>query len=336
MSDLKEEPPSTITGHPYPALRLMELAAPPLRFGRQPTWKLPALPVEAPLIPAWNWHAVRDFPPGAEIVTLTENGPYLAALATVKIAHGALNHIGPYEYQPAPDDVAPGYYRITVPRWAFSGSIVSPLGDSARLETEDTVWVAAPTVSLLLELERDGYLGAFRIVDSWTAPVQNGFRTWAQTLRANRSQFLDQVEAVHPDGETAPAGCDCAPCRRYQRFEASVNEALTGMLTGAGTDTHRPDWAHTVYAAHSADMWKKAWRYSNSTRPLVAMPHLDEVIVPREDLQKAMEHTERPFQVDLSGRTVGALRILSYGHLEANLPTGSATTLADDEGRQQP
>lgn len=319
MTDVKEQP-QTVTGHPYPALRLMELAAPPLRFGRQPSWKTAALPVEAPLIPSWQWHACRDFPPGAEIVTLTENGPYLAALQSVTIAHGQLHHRGALDYRPAPADVVPGYYRITVPQWVFSGTIVSPLGDSARVESEDALWIAAPTLSLLLELEHGGYVGGFEIVNAYTAATSVSFRTWAQALRANRTQFLDQVEAAHADEQgQPPASCECKPCARYRRFERDVADAFTALLTGSAAGTHRPDWAHTVYAAHSADMWRKAWRYLGTDRSIVAMPHLDELRVLRNDLQGAMDRREPPFIVDLSGRTVGSLRVLSTGRLEAAL-----------------
>lgn len=316
----------------YPALSLMERACPPLRYGRQPLWRLPALPVEEPFVPAWNWHAVRDFAPGTETVTLDANGAYIGAINQAVIAHSQLNRVGRLEYYPAPRDVAPGYYRITVPDWAFSGAIVSPLGDSARLQTEEQIWILHPTLTLLLELAEDGHIGAFDITDSWTAPVQTRFRTWYERLRAARSQLLDQVAERHPAGRPDDEDkCRCHPCVRYNAFKEGYAAALSMMATGRQSKTYRPDWAQTVYATHSATMWRKAWRYTGTNRHLVSMGHVDELQILAEDLPGALAHHRPPFQWDPTGRRLGAMKAKRYGVLQENIPTGSAITAASPE-----
>lgn len=322
MNDLKEATDAATT---FPALGLMERACPPLRFGRPPTWQLPALPIDSPLIPSWDWYAVRDFYPGTEVVTLTANGGLLAAIGHVTVGHSQLNRVGRMEYPPAPRDVAPGYYRITIPHWAFGGTIVSPLGDSARLQTDEQVWIAAPTLTLLLELAEDGCLGRFTITDSWTAPVQISFRTWYERLRAQHTQLLDQIEAQHPDGiPAASVHCACLPCTRLHAFDHGITTALAAVAAGTKSGTHRPDWADAVYATHAAAMWRRAWRYTGTNRHLVALPHIDEVQIIAADLDPAMDHVSPPFLYDESARHIGSLRALHYGTLQENIPTGSA------------
>jgi hypothetical protein len=302
----------------YPALKLMERTTPPLRYGREPLWRSP-LPhaIDAPLIPSWNWHAVRDFVPGTETVVLDANGAYLSAMGQTSISHSQLIRTGPIEHYPDPRTVAPGYYKITVPHWAFSGTIVSPLGDSARIETDDHLWIAHPTLILLLELAAEGHIGAFDILDAYTTTRATSFKTWYEKLRAVRTQCLDQIESVHRDGRPSDDDkCKCTPCVRYNAFKEGYSAALSMMLTGNKCKTQRPDWSQAVYATHSATMWRKAWRYTGTNKHLVSMGHVDELQILRDDLQDALDRTSKPFRFDASGRSLGAMKVKRYGQLE--------------------
>jgi hypothetical protein len=304
----------------FPALALMERTCPPLRFGHEPVWNIPDA-VTDPYVPVWHWHAIRDFVPGSEVLTLETVGGLLDGIAEASIAHTELQHYGPWAGHPEPWGMPPGYYRITVPRWVFTGTIVSPLGDSARLETEDAVWVLAPTLQLLLELSAKGYLSGFQIIDSYVSFVTTSFRTWSAKLRAERFQRLGYVDAAHHQEETRPAGCTCAMCRRYAAFTAGYTGALRKLETGTGA-THRPDWAHTVYATYAARQWRKAWAYTFTGMPLVSMGHVDELQVLTEDLMAVMRLPKKPVHVDLVGIHVGALQIKHAGHLVDEAPAG--------------
>lgn len=323
---IKEDTTTDTDTRMYPALKLMERTTPPLRYGREPLWRMPVgcMPQATPLIPSWNWYAVRDFAPGTETVTLDANGAYLSALGQTEISHSQLMRSGPIDGYPDPRKVVPGYYRITIPHWAFAGTIVSPLGDSGRLETEDTLWIAHPTLILLLELAHDGYIGAFDILDAYTTTACTRFRAWYEKLRAVRTQCLDQVEAVHPDGRPSDDDkCKCTPCVRYTAFKEGYSAALSMMLTGTKCKTFRPDWSQAVYATHSASMWRKAWRYTGTNRFLVSMGHVDELQLVRADLQQALDRSQPPFRFDASGRNLGAMKVKRYGHLEE--PTAPRT-----------
>jgi len=322
MNDLKEE--TTTDTRMYPALKLMERTTPPLRYGREPLWRSP-LPnaVSSPLIPSWNWHAIRDFAPGTETVTLDANGAYLSALGQTAISHSQLTRTGGTHHYPDPRTVAPGYYRITIPHWAFSGTIVSPLGDSARLQTEDSVWIAHPTLILLLELTEPGHIGPFEILDSFTSTKHISFKTWYEKLRAVRTQCIDQTEVAHPGGRPSDDDkCKCTACVRYNAFKEGYSAALSMMLTGSKCKTQRPDWSQAVYATHSASMWRKAWRYTGTNKHLVSMGHVDEIQILRADLQEALdrEPKSKPFRFDASGRALGAMKIKRYGHLVEETP----------------
>lgn len=291
----------------YPALKLMEKQLPPLRYGRPPYWRAPVVPParsEHIYVPHWNWHSVHEND-ASDLVTLDVNGAFLGAMGSVTIAHGNLKPTGEWGYLPAPNMVSPGYYKVTVPYWGRE-TIVSPLGDSALLETETAVWVAHPTVIQLLELLEEGTIGDFGILDSWTCPTTTTFRSWVQRLKVERERCLVGVEKAHQGNP--PAKCQCHPCERYAAFKEGYSAALSMMLTGEKCATHRPDWAHAVYAQHAASSWRKAWRYTLTGRPLIGMGATDEITVLRHDLAEVLNQAKPPFRVDRTGRSLGAFK----------------------------
>lgn len=304
----------------FPALRLMEKQLPPARYGREPYWRAPITPPSRDVyIPTWNWVGVQEIPQDDELITLDANGAYLGALGAVRVAHSHLTNRGAPIGLPAPREVEPGYYLVKVPYWSFSGTIVSPLGDSSRLQTEDAVWVAHPTLVLLLELLEAGFLGDLHIFDSWTAQATCGFRAWVDRLKEIRVDLLGAVAAAHPTG--APQGCDCTPCATYSAFKEGYSAALSMMLTGDKCQTRRPDWAHAVYAQHAATQWRKAWRFTETGRPVIAMGHTDEITILRADLQYALDRPKPPFRLDPTGHRLGALKPKA---ISTTLPTQAA------------
>ena len=309
----REQKTTERTAPMFPALSLMERDAPPVRYGRPPFWRAPVpAPAAAAFIPSWNWQRSRaDLPDDAPTVTLDVNGAFLGAISHVPIAHCQLTRTGGMRGYPDHRALNPGYYKITIPYWAFGRDIVHPLGDSALLETEETVTVLAPTLQLLLELAGAGHIGPFEILDSCTATVHTNFRTWARHLSALRLERLDQVDIAHPSGRR-PHKCPCTACVSYKSFKDGYSAAFSMMLTGEKCLTHRPDWSHTVYAQHAAAQWRKAWRYS-STHKIVSMGHTDELRVLREDLDTAMMLARPPLRVDETGRNLGAFKTKAFG-----------------------
>lgn len=289
----------------FPALRTLERQTPPLKFGRIPYWRAPVvIPTEDIYVPVWNWRADHDLPDGLPVSVLDVNAAYLSAIGQAKIAHSHLIRRGPIPHFPEPSQVQPGYYRITIPYWAFSATIVHPLGDSARVQTEDTLWVPAPTLTLLLELHEANHIGPFDILDSATPDITTDFKSWAERLKSIRCECLDRIDmAQTEDRQTYER-------ERYGAFKTGYSAALSMILTGARCLTHRPDWSHTVYALHAASTWRKAWRWTSES-PLLSMGTVDEISVLTEDLAPALARPRPPFRLDNSGRQVGAFKIKS-------------------------
>lgn len=311
----------------FPALRVLERQTPPLRFGRPPYWRAPITPASADFYcPVWNWVSPKDFEPGEPVTVLDVNAAYMAAMGSVRIAHSHLVNTGRRDRHPAPRDVIPGYYRITVPYWSFSGTIVHPLGDSSRVETESSLWVAAPTLVLLLELEEEGHLGWFEILDSWTADVITDFRAWSQRLRSIRDECLDRIEMAQTETRRRQE------LARYDAFKTGYSAALSMMLTGEKCLTRRPDWAHTIYAQHAASTWRKAWRWTFTGRPLVALGAVDEISVLSIDIPGAINRPEPPFRFDPTGHQPGALKVKDVTFVGADVQRADVMTTIDDGG----
>lgn len=288
----------------FPALKVMERQTPPLKYGLTPYWRAPVVPASHEVyIPAWNWSSPMDFPEGESVTVLGVNASYLAAMSgDLQIGHSHLVHTGPYPHLPSKRQVRPGYYRITSPYWAFRGTIVHPLGDSARVETETDLWVAAPTLALLLELAEEGHLGWFEIIDSWTAEVATDFHAWAERLRSIRGECLDRIEMAQTETRRRQE------LARFEAFEQGYTDALHAMLNGKGCLTWRPDWTHTIYAQRAAAMWRAAWRWTFTGRSLVAMGAVEDMAVLSRDIGDVIMRPEPPFRYDPTGRRPGALK----------------------------
>lgn len=287
----------------FPALAVMETKTPPLRYGRPPYWRAPVVPASAEVyVPTWEWNSPLDFPEAEAVTVLDVNAAYLAAMGSATIAHSELEREGRMAELPAARDVRPGYYKITVPYWAFSGTIVHPLGNGAPVQLDDAVWVAAPTLVLLLELEEDGHLGYFRILDSYTARNSTTFRSWSQRLGSIRGEYMDRVDLAHTDAARENARA------QLSAFKEGYSAALSMMLTGEKCKTHRPDWTHTIHAQFASSTWRKAWRWTGCGRPVVGMGNVDEISVLSVDLPTVLSLPKPPFRFDETGRKPGALK----------------------------
>ncbi len=308
----------------FPALKILERQTPPLKYGRTPYWRAPVAEITDDIyVPRWNWVSPMDFPEGESVTVLGVNAGCLSVLGSdLQIGHSHLVHTGPFPHLPALRAVAPGYYRITIPYWAFEGTIVHPLGDSTRVQTEPALWVPAPTLVLLLELADAGHLGWFEILDSWTAEVVTDFHSWADRLHSYRGEYLDRVEMAQTEMRRQES------LAVYQAFQCGCAEALDAMLTGQGCLVHRPDWAHTVYAQQAATMWRMAWRFTFTGHSLVAA-ETDEMSMMSQDLGDVIMRAKPPFRYDATGRKPGALRPVRVTFINCEPPPRAIGT--DDE-----
>lgn len=311
----------------FPALKVLERQTPPLKYGRPPYWRAPVCPASADAYtPVWNWTSPHEYNEGDPVTVLDVNAAYLAAMGSVKVGHSHLVNTGRLCHLPDPGKIAPGYYRITNPHWAFDGTIVHPLGDSTRLQIESALWVAAPTLILLVELAEEGHLSWFEILDSWTAEVTTSFLAWSTRLNSLRDECLDRIEMAQLESVRRQEQA------RYDAFKQGYSAALSMMLTGQGCLTRRPDWAHTIYAAHAANTWRKAWRWTFTGHPLVAMGATDEIAVLSADVPGVINRPKPPFRFDPTGRAPGALKPKKITFIGIEPPQrADALALIDDE-----
>lgn len=286
----------------FPALRVMESRTQPLRYGREPHWKAVAPASDHVYIPTWTWTTPRDLPEDAPVTVLRVAAAHLSAMGSgVKIAHTPLKRTGPLKGLP-PAAVNPGYYHITTPYWAFSGTIVHPLGNSALVQLDRTLWVAAPTLVNLLTLEDAGHLGYFKIIDSYTTDVTTTFTSWSDRLGSIRREYMDRLDLAHTETDRKDARA------QLDAFEEGYAAALSAMLSGERCKTHRPDWAHTIYAQTAVDTWRKAWQWTTCSKPLVSMSNADEIAVLSADILGVLALPKPPFRYDPTGRVPGGMQ----------------------------
>ena len=309
----------------FAALRLLEKKAPPLFHGHPPYWLAPVVlePTKV-FIPSWTWDAgYRELPEGEEKVTLDCNGAFMAALGSAPIAHGNLKHTGEIDaWELDPRRVLPGYYLVDKISWAFDATLVSPLGNRSgidKIPDGARIWIAAPTLVLLLELLQEGSIGSVIISDSWTAARVTNFRDWNACLKVVRNNLLDNIDKADTEQDIANARA------RYKAFKEGYGAAFSIMLTGKNAGVRRPDWAHQVYAQHAATSWRKAWRFTVGG-PVLAMGDTDTMTVLESDLRKAVLSVKPPIKLDPSGRTLG-----HYKKLEPDtLPPAETAEPLDD------
>lgn len=307
----------------YPALGIMEKTHQPLRYGRAPYWRpTPPKVAHELYVPAWNWASFHQL--SAPVTTLDVNGAYLSAAGGVELAHGDLRRVPEAAWTEwAPRTVIPGYYQIRAPYWAFSATIVSPLGDRI---SEDTLWIAHPTLILLLELVEEGSLGQVEVLDAYACPTKTSFRTWVKRLSEVRAGLLTEIERTRQTGEHRAAKA------RYEAFKDGYSAALSMILTGEKCATHRPDWSHAVYAQHAATSWRKAWRYTATGRTLLRMGSVDEISVLTADLPEVLAMAKPPFRVDETGRSLGAFKTKTAATpIESDRPAALDLFLGPDQ-----
>jgi hypothetical protein len=291
----------------FRALAKLEKEHPPRFNGFEPLWRAPQTPARIGniLTPSWNWTGSGELAEGDTPITLDLNAAFLSAAGAVEIAHSQLRRLGPvdaHKFRPRFEtSVLPGYYRIVVPPWGWP-DIVSPLGDGDLAKPGRQVWIAHPTLVLLLEMLENEYLGELEITDAWVSHRRTNFREWCKAMRTAREKLLDQRDKA----DTLDAIADAE--LRYKAFKQGYGSAFSMMITGKGCKTHRPDWAHAVYAQHAATAWRKVWRVS-AVGPILWMGRVDAFTIGRQTLAAAVTKAPTPpLKLDPTGRRHGFVK----------------------------
>lgn len=262
-----------------------------------PFWRpKPPQAAAAAHLPAWDWAYDLEPPHGTPMVDIDVNAGYLSAASSATVGLGPLEHTKARPYG-TPASPAPGYYLVDVQYWGHP-EMPSPLGDTAGA---DQVWISAPTMQQLHQLSlRDDWAhwDTPTVHDSWTAKQGVRLRKWATYVNLMRCEIMDT------QGKGAA----------YDQFKTAYSQAIAMMLTGAKCKTHRPDWAHTIYAQHAATYWRKALRSADMHHGPVRLGDTDEIAYTAADyaaLRAAGDANPKllPWRMDPTGHTLGSMKI---------------------------
>lgn len=284
----------TIEAPDYKALDKLTGLCAPLVKGRAPYWR-PKAPKALSSVhtPSWAWSShERTTTPGL-LNRLDCNGAYLAAASSATFAHGELVHTGT-DFDPVRP--RPGIYQITRHPWS-DDRLPDPLGTAT---TPDRIWIAHPTLVLLVTLQRDqGY--ALDVHDSWTAEVPCRLRKWTEAVRDDRALALDHLlraEEGSRERELAQA--------TYEAIKVGYSQAVQLMSTGSKSKVHRPDWYHTIHAQHAASHWRRIYRASLRGCFPAEVGSVDEMTYRVDDLLSLGD--QLPFIFDQTGRQLGSYK----------------------------
>lgn len=255
--------------------------------------------------------APRAFPFARDYVgpatVLDRTAAWLAAISTVEVAYGQLQHAGPVVL-PESGPILPGYYLVRVSLWA-DDSLPSPLPVRGRIKAGDTVWVPEPLVKLLRDLAVAGRWGggALDVVDSYTYPVAVRLNEagWSDAMRDIRSVILEEF------GRESD---------QYRLVKDGYAEAIRTMHGRRGADGSwiytasgltRDDIADAVVTASAVNLWRNADAINRLApgAPVVALQNTDEIVIPDAALAAILD-TKTPGRprLDETGHALGSYK----------------------------
>lgn len=300
----------TDTRPTYRALDLLTGQYAPTLNRRSAYWRPKPPPVARECYtPTWSWtHHAYDECLDLDLTTLDANAAYLSAASSANFAHGELTRTGPQ----SAFNGWPGYYRVDAWHWNHTG-IVSPLG---MADLEDKVWVAAPTVELLVQLSDQGTWPGVHIHDSWLCPQKTRLREWATAVNIDRAAALRDISA-HPDHDSREVAghCPCDACIWYDQGIKQGYAKAVQMMKGvddqsqAKSKVRRPDWYHTIHAQSAASIWRRVWSCLQRQFTPVMMGDTDEVTWLTEDYQRLVTLDKSPLRIDQSQISLGTWKI---------------------------
>lgn len=189
---------------------------------------------------------------GHDVKVLDRNGSYPAAMGSVPVAVGLLEHTGPIDYSTA----HAGIYQI--PRFGWPAGLPHPLGEIAD-DPGELWWVATPHLRLCIRLAAHKRSPAPRIVDSFAAAS-------ATTLfkRFSDGVFESRAASRHdPDA--------------YAEIKRKSSIAIRALWPKASKSPFwRPDWSVSVRAEAAVRHWVRADQAIAAGARLVKLGSVDE------------------------------------------------------------
>lgn len=252
-------------------------------------------------ITGYQWERPYDGP----VTILDRTGAHMSAAATVEIAHGALAHTGPLNF-----DGAPGYYKVDVFPWTERDRLPHPLGEDgdhlSRKPGPDgnprTMWVPAPRMALLTELADAGRWSSATVLDSWTGePVR--LRGWTAHVQELREYSITRY------------GRKSVQYAAVKRAFGMATSLMRGA-SGAGRrrefkgKVQRTDWYDTI-ADHSSVM---LWRRADACLSIVpdngpvALRNVDELVIPTAAMPALTAGVTAPIRIDSDGIRLGTFK----------------------------
>lgn len=280
---------------PFAPVRMITTETGRRRVG--PYWHpdLPGITFATHIVTGYHWSR----PYTGRVTVLDRSGAWVAATSSVVVAHGALEHTGAIEFTGRP-----GYYQMATYPWHEFDGLPHPLGHVGK--RHETVWLPAPTVSLLRDLVTAGRWPDIDVLDSYTG---DGVRLtdWSGHVNKLRRHAITTY------------GRDDGP---YDDVKSNFGQAMSlmlGHLEGVRRTwkckAARPDWTHHIQAQASATLWRWAddCRTVVPAMPPVALRNVDELLVP-EPAVKILTTTERPkgkkpLALDPDGIALGTFKI---------------------------
>jgi hypothetical protein len=246
----------------------------------------------------FNWK--RDY--SGETVTLDRNGDYVAAAATVNVAHGKLIHReGPCDLSDAKS--RPGYYLAHIYSWQESG-MPSPCG---IIEPGQDAWIPAPLAALLADLAAEGRWPDSGAADSLTGDPAR-LADWAHFVNELRRFTLETYGRHSIEYNAVKAGFGIA--RMIMRGTAEVNGAMPRRVW-KNTACRRADWAQHIETQASCTIWRKAdaLRKLDSDYAPVSLRNTDELSIPAGVLTELTGGENPALRLDSLGTILGTWKI---------------------------
>lgn len=212
------------------------------REGWAPRWSW-AAPITAhePELTRWTRPDSHKLQPR---VILDTNRAYLAAMGSVNLAAGALEHTGPIHFDPC----LSGWWLVEAEPWRHIGWMPDPLCRQPALPGQH-VWVTTPTLQLFAQLCDSGAAMGYRVLDSWTGHGRRVLRQWVERVD-NAYRCVRPVE-----GDKGPLA---------QTLKGAYRQ-MYGLFNHEHSRVFRPDWHYTIIGQARSTMLRKIWRHGFAT-----------------------------------------------------------------------
>lgn len=202
--------------------------------------------------PRWT----RPTPPTEPVTVLDVNGAYLAAFKT-HLPLGQLHHsVGDHF-----DRKRAGVHLITPPEWEWGHILPNPMGDR---DTPGPVWVAEPTLRLILRVMEHGLCKAPVIHESYTSGSTEGLLDKMRvTLRDARRTAIAEDDALTLEYVKA----------MYSKFVSTLGES------NFNRQIYRQDWMHCIRAQAFANLYLRAMKAYTHGCGVISVSGTDELHV---------------------------------------------------------